>query len=254
MNLRGFTHVRNKLLSGFLSLLLLSTVGLGTPLPSEDKNVTDTPDFAVAPPCALPCTRGVIRISHTGNGPVIGYISNSYPVPFPDQGTEFYLVTTSISDALVVHLPSTNIVSNLRVNSFNIYAANPPNSNYHYLGASVDIGTLNIEGTNIALFTGTQEVPVGIPQTSAIHQISDNTFRGESQIWFLSCLRQFSSKFVNEDGTTSQGKYFYSPTLGQPDLLGMATNIPASASQVTFTFIPQCTCPARCRRIFSCIC
>jgi hypothetical protein len=77
--------------------------------------------------------------------------------PFHSQGTEYYLVTPSINDALITYLPSTNVLTNLRLNSFNIYAVNPANSNWHYLGASVSIGGPNLEyPRSLALFTGTK--------------------------------------------------------------------------------------------------
>jgi hypothetical protein len=235
MNLRGLPSVcRSKLLSSFLSLLVLSAAGLGTPLPTEDKAVTDsdgTPnpihpprcilltdiiscikDIYVPPRLCLPLSWSAVKIKSPQRRTLTCYIpvtqrpwsytdlthgkwipcwihfqllSQTIPkvsfffpspgafplnlsrifllnlflqifVPCLSQGTEYYLVTTSISHALIAHLPSTNIINNLHVKSFNIFAANPANSNWHYLGASVDIVSQNLEyAPNIALFTGT---------------------------------------------------------------------------------------------------
>jgi len=258
MNLRGFS--RNRLLSSFLSLLCLSAFALGTPL--NDVNGTrDGPDRLPHRFCVtLSCTRGVIQITYSETGSVLGYISNTYP-NYPNQGTEYYLATPTINDALIVYLPSTNVLSDLRLNSFNIYAANPANSDWHYLGAEASIGGLNLEDApNLALITGTKVIPVGPPQPDpAVQEISDSSFWGESQIWFLGCLHQFFSKWVNQDGTTSEPNYFYLPPgIGNPvGLLGMAVNIAAvspQAAPVTFSFVPQCTCPRRCIRRRGCIC
>jgi hypothetical protein len=75
----------------------------------------------------------------------------------PSQGAAHYLLTTSISDALVVVLPSTNIRFNLARNSFNILAVNPANSEWNYLGAAASIVGQNLEqAPSLALITGTK--------------------------------------------------------------------------------------------------
>jgi hypothetical protein len=220
-------------LLSFLSLLCLSTVALGIP---------QRPDVT-RPFCpGLPCTRGIISVSSAINGSHIGYISNSYG-PVPNEYTTEYLLTTSVNDSLIVYLPSINIRSDLLYKSFNILATNPANSEWNYLGAGTSVGTANLPSTTFAMIMGTKVIPAGPAQAGYVQR---KYFVGESQIWSLNCLRQFSSTWVNPDRTTSSPTYFFwPPEHGLPfGLLGMTMMRLAAISSgtipLTFTFEPRC--------------
>ena len=144
-----------------------------------------------------------------------------------DYTTE-YLLTTSVNDSLIVHLPSSNIQSDLLYKSFNILATNPANSEWNYLGAGTSVGTDNLPSNIFVMIMGTKGESVPMLFCRAVDTIAclmavipagparagyvqRKYFVGESQIWSLNCLRQFSSTWVNPDRTTSSPTYFFWP-------------------------------------------
>ncbi|KAF7330333.1 hypothetical protein MVEN_02471600 [Mycena venus] len=189
-------------------------------------------------PCVpLSSTWGRIEVTKA-DGSVAGYIRKEFD---PQHA---YTLTTSMSSALQVNLPSTSPFDG----PFNIITTNGQDNGHPYLGA-VGGGKgyhLGHGQRGSAYLAGTGASPANSPPSSgagtSMQSIIYNA-PGESQIWSMACeTREISAQWTNSDFSQPATIIFYDTV---EKYLGLTSDLeafnvgPQDAHAVTFTFVPM---------------
>ncbi|KAJ7914899.1 hypothetical protein B0H13DRAFT_2001565 [Mycena leptocephala] len=209
-----------------------------SPLPPSRR----APGYKPRPrPSSRPCvplssTWGYLKVT-SSDGTAAGYISKTFDPQYA------YTLTTSISSALQITLPSKSPFGG----PFNILTVNGPDTRHPYLGAvgGGSGGHLGHGQRGSAYLAGTGASPANSPPSSSagssMQSIGYNA-PGESQIWSMDCdTRTIDAQWTNTDSSQPPTTLFYDAAekyLGLTSDLGAFNGARQNAHAVIFTFVP----------------